>query len=261
MISVPAGADLAEYVSRLNPGDTLSLAAGATYTLAADASGFAATPSGTTGAPTLIQGNGATISGGVVGVSLTNKAFITLRNLNVLEQTSACVQVTGSDDITWEDCSFGSTANPSAFIDTFKIRNCDRMTVARCTCLPSSGVSSCDDFEFWGPCADVTVTDCVAHGYNNGPSTNDGHGYEVYGESPAEICDNIRFVRCEAYDCRVGFSSEGGPDENSLHTNIVCEDCNPHDNIEFDYSGVQGATIIVDGYVEGQTTNGNVTIL
>lgn len=116
-----------------------------------------------------------------------------------------------------------------------------------------------DGFEFWGPCENVVVRRCTAIGFNNGTGDNDGHGFEVYGTSPSEICDNILFVDCHAEGCRIGFTSEGGAGEDALHTNIICQNCTGTDNVVADFGGLQGATIYLQDSTGTQT--GNVVTL
>jgi hypothetical protein len=216
-INVPDGADLAPWMTRLAPGDTLRLAENGSYTTAL--TGMA---SGTSGGPITIDSNGATITGQTYGISLTDESYITIRNLHLRNQTIACVLAQASNNIHLYDCTFKSVGTPT-FIDVTKIRNCSEFWFHDCTCLESEGVTTCDGFEFWD-CTDSGCIDCHAEGFHNGPlEIDNGHAFEVYGESASETCTGIVFLRCTADDCRAGFTAES-PNGDAPHE-VTCTDC------------------------------------
>lgn len=256
VIAVPDGADLSDWYNRVSPGQTLSLAANGHYTLPALATGFSTLPSGTASEHITVQGNGATITGGLIGIAPTNKSYIDFINVHLRDQTQVCAQVNNSDHITFTDCSFASHADAS-FIDVCKVRNCNNVTFTRCTITETLGTVTCDGFEFWD-CNDCTCTDCSASGLHNGASAIDnGHGFEVYGENAGETCTNIQFVRCHATDCRAGFTVES-PNANAPHT-VFLTDCTSSDMEFFDYYAEAPGTMDITGF-DGGTTGGDGTI-
>lgn len=256
-LNVPNGADLTQWVTRLTPGDTLSLAAGGSYTHAPGASGFTNTPSGTSAAHITIQGNGATVNGGSVGFNFFGKSYIDVNGINFRDQTATCVQAQNSHHIEITDCTFKSTANPGAFIDVLKIRSSNNFWFRRCDILETLGVDTCDGYEFWD-CDNSGCEDCTATGLKNGANALDnGHGFEVYGESAAEICTNIQFIRCHSDDCRVGFSVEN-PISGAAHT-ASCTDCTTGVHSQYDYFAETATTLTITGY-DGGAIGGTGTV-
>lgn len=257
-LNVPNGADLTQWVTRLSPGDTLSLAAGGTYTHAPGASGFTNVPSGTSSAHITIQGNGATVNGGSVGFNFAGKSYIDVSGINFRDQTSCCVQMQNSHHLEITDCTFKSTVNPSAFIDVLKNRSSNNVWYRRCTILESYGVATCDGFE-WRDCDNCGCEDCYASGLKNGADALDnGHGFEVYGESASEICTNIQFIRCHSDDCRVGFSVEN-PISGAAHT-VTCTDCTTGNHSQYDYFAETATTLTINNY-DGGTRGGAGTYI
>jgi hypothetical protein len=239
---VPNGATIADYLVRVSPGDILSLAAGGTYAGLALSTDMDRLPSGSASRATKIQGNGATITGGAYGLVLGNKSYVDIENLTFSEQTTQSINITGCSYINHANVHSYSSANPDGFNDTNKVRSSSHIAYTDCGAGPVDGVATADGFELWGPCDDVLYTNCVAHGFNNGQTTNDGHGFETYGQAANQACTNVRYVDCEAYGCRVGFSAEGGPGVPAVH-DVLATNCNTHDNIEYDYQGINGATL------------------
>lgn len=242
----------------MSPGQTLNLAPGGSYTLAGGANGFSTTPNGTATDHITINGNGATITGGLYNVSLLSKSYIDFVNIHFRDATGATVILNSCHYITFTDCDFQSVINPAAFVDLCKNRGSDHIDYTRCIVYPSLGEPSVDGFEFWD-CDDCTCTDCVASGLQNGPELqNNGHGFEVYGESAAETCLNIQFIRCRAFDNRGGFSVES-PNNNAAHT-VFCVDCLSDTEDIFDYNCENVATLTITGY-DGGTIIGDGTVI
>lgn len=252
VITVPDGADLSVWQRRVSPGQTLRLAANGHYTTA-----FTDIPSGVANSPVTIDGNGATITGQSVGVDLSGDSYITIKNLNLRDQTACCVQVQNSNHIEIQDCSFASNVS-AAFLDVTKNRNSSELWFRRCVITQSLGVKTCDGFEFWN-CDNSGCEDCTATGLHNGTDALDnGHGFEVYGESAAEICTNIQFVRCHSDDCRVGFSCEN-PISGAAHT-VTCTDCTTGTHSQYDYFAETATTLTIMGY-DGGTIGGSGTVI
>lgn len=235
---------------RLSPGDILSLAPSGTYNIAGGATAFngAAVPSGTAARHTIIRGNGATISGGAQGIIATGQEYVDYYDLSFTGQSGVPIAAgnasTPVSNLGFYNVSATVTLTGSPAIDTWKMVNLHDSVFVGCHSQGGdSAYLTVDGFEFWGPCTNITLTNCTADGYNNGPGDDDGHGFEVYGESAAQICDGIHFVNCTATNCRAGFSCEGGPSSNALHTDILCDGCSGSGNIVADYRGAEGATL------------------
>ena len=257
VISVPNGADLSLWLTRVSPGQTLLLATNGAYTLGDGAAGFSTCPSGTSTQHVTINGNGATITGGTVGINLLSKSYIDFLNIHLRNQTSCCVQPQSSHHITFTDCTFASTANPAGFVDVTKNRICNNIVYTRCHIYETLGVATCDGFEFWD-CDDCTCIDCSASGLHNGPlELNNGHAFEIYGENAGEACTNIQYIRCHAEDCRCGFTVES-PNGDTLHTAFLT-DCTSTDMEFFDYNCEAPGVMTIVGY-DGGTLGGNGTI-
>lgn len=242
----------------MQSGDTLSLATNGNYTLGAGTDGFTTLPSGRPGSPTVLLGNGATITGGRDGLSLYGKSDISISNLNFVNQTRYCITYDRCYDISQSGCTYKSTLGTD-FLDVLKIYRSDDLTFTNCTVLATTGANTCDGFEFWGPCNHVAVTNCIVDQIAGGVSP-DHHAFEVYGESAAEICNDIVFTNCHAESVDVGFSSEGGPSSNAIHTNVKAITCTTTGMDNYDAQGIQGATLYVTA---GTLTsrNGSVTEL
>lgn len=254
---MPDGADWLDYLPRVSSGDTLKFAASGTYAGFVSSTAMDGIVSGTSAKHTKIDGNGASIVGGAYGLVFNSKSFIDVLNLNLIDNTTNHIAVAISDDISFTNVSVSS--GTGVLLDAWKIKDADRITIngGASTLLAPSATLTCDGVEFWGPCNDCTVTNHTATGYDNGSGDDDGHGFEVYGESPAEICDNINFVSCVAIDCQAGFSCEGGPSSNAVHTNVLCTSCSGSGNDLADFRGVEGATLYRT--LSPGTTDGTVT--
>lgn len=189
---------------------------------------------------------------------MQNKAYVDFRNLHVRDQTEVCVHTNNSNHITFTDCTFASTVAPLTFIDVTKNRNSSFIDYTRCHIYESLGIITVDGFEFWD-CDDCTCTDCTAVDLRNGASALDnGHGFEVYGESAAESCSNIQFIRCYSDNCRVGFSVEA-PNDNAAHT-VILTDCTSGTHDFFDYHCEAPGSLTINGH-DGGSTGGDGTII
>ena len=215
--------------------------------------------SGTAGHPTVIQGNGATITGGAYALMFTTKNYVDVYNLNCIDQTVQSVNITGSSYLNFNNVVAESDANPGVFNDCWKTKNSHHLTFTDCEAGPCLGADTCDGFEDWDD-EDITYNNCIAHGFQNGAELlNNGHGFETYAQGVGEICKRVTYNNCHAYDCRVGFSSEGGP-LSAAHEDIKALNCTTATIDLYDASGIDGATL----YVTADTLtsrNGSVTEL
>ena len=253
---MPDGATIANYLSRVSSGDTLSLASNGAY---GDSSGFSALLGGTAARKTTVLGNGATITGGTHGVNLSSKSFFRFESITFDDQTTEGVALTGVDDVELVNINIKSDVNPGVYLDCYKIKNCDRVNIDGGTVGPANGANTCDGVEFWGPCNNCTIDDVTVTGLTGG-GTPDHHGFEAYGESALEICDDIVFTNCHAESLDVGFSCEGGASSNAIHTNVKAITCTATSMNDFDAQGIQGATLYVTAGTLA-SRNGNVTEL
>jgi hypothetical protein len=255
--NLASGGDINVACNQMIAGDILNLAAGGTYTFAAEVSGFENLPSGIESTHTRVVGNGATISGGDYGAIVQGKSYIDFENCNFGQSKFWNMIVTQSHHITCTDCDFYNPSTGSSF-DCWRADNSSYVTLTRCdahSTVDIDGPRAHDGFELWGPCSHFIFTDCVAYNIKNGTGVNEGHGFEVYGQAVGEICDDVLFDGCEAYNCQVGFSNEGGP--NSIaHTGIICDGCSSHDNAHYGYEGIDGATLYRQNMV-GTDNTGN----
>lgn len=241
---VPNGATLNDYISWVSPGDILSLAPGGTYTLDAAEYGFNTLRGGSAARYTRVLGNGASIVDGVAGLSCTTSVpeagYKYFENLYLVNNRSVSVNITGANDIKLVNINPSNQLYP-AFIDAWKMKDCDRIDIDGGSTGPMIGGLSCDGIEFWGPCNDCTVDNHTVHDFAGEGQHN---AYEVYGNLVDEICDNIVFTNCHAENMTCGFSNEGGP--NSIaHTNIKAIGCTTTNMATYDAQGIQGATMLV----------------
>lgn len=250
-ITVADGGDIAAAIATMRAGDTLSLAPGGSYTLAAGASGFTGLPSGFWGHKTTVQGNGATITGGKIGLSLTGKKHIHVENLNLIDATERSVIMTNCRWFTLDNIYADSTAGVG-LLDVFRFTDgCREGAITNCEAGPSTGWGDHDGFECTDTCGDITFTNCEAHGVI--------HGFEVWsGAAPAWKNFRITWRNCHSYDNEVGYSCEGGT-QSLAHVEIVADNCTAATNSEYDYQGSYGATLYIENDTGG-TTNGSVTI-
>lgn len=266
-VSVPDGADISTYILQMNSGDSLELALNGSYTFSGGVKGFVNIPSGYPTQRTKINGNNATITGGQNGVYLLGKQYIDFENVNFADQTQYCVTYDNCDHVTQAGCTYQSTLG-NDFVDALKIFRSDDLEFTNCEILPTTGLDTCDGFEFWGPCNRVILRNCIAHDITGTVTSPDHHGFEVYGNTAGEECESIQFINCTAYNCDVGFSVEGGSVGNISHTNIFVDGCSSYDNNHYGYQGVQGSTLYRRNASSGTNTgngtaetNGNVTDL
>lgn len=256
-INVADGGDLSAAIATMFPGDILSLAEGGTYTIAAGQTGITGLPSGSAERRTRVQGNGAMIVGGAVGIDFDGQSYVDYNDLICANQTNVGVYCDGGNpsNVRFYNCVAYSDQAP--YIDTWKFVNQHSdILVSGCTAGPNTnGIASCDGFEVWGPAQRVTFTNCVSHGHQRGPNENDGHCYEVYAGDALDVCEDISFISCEAYGGNVGFSCEGGT-ESVEHINVICNSCSSHDNVYYGYQGIQGATLYRQGTPGDNSDNG-----
>jgi hypothetical protein len=197
--------------------------------------------SGTAGNFTKVAGNGATISGGIAGISCVNKGYQRFSDLVLDDQLNIGVNATGSSDLNFINIVVKSDINPGAYVDAWKIRNCNRIDIDGGATIDVSGGASCDGVEFWGPCNDCTIDNHVVQGFVGAGTHN---GFEVYGQAVGDICSNIVFTNCQAISMTNGFSCEGGP--NSIeHVDIKAVNCTTTSMADYDAQGIQGATLYV----------------
>lgn len=268
---VADGASIATEIAKMRGGDILSLASGGTYTYPSGDtnSEFFSFPSGNSLCHTEIQGNGATVSGRNYAFGAgAAQDYYDVVNLNLGAAKYWSLFITNASYATFTDCTFYNPASGSSY-DVCRIdSDCHYITFTRCTATSTTDYDSPrahDGFEIWGPCSNITFTDCKAYNIKNGTTANEGHGFEVYGQLAGQIVDAVTYHNCEAYNCQVGFSVEGGPLSLS-HTNIVCDGCSSHDNAFYGYQGIDGSTLYRTNVSEGDNsdnavseTYGNVT--
>lgn len=251
-ISVADGGDIAAAIATMRAGDTLSLAPGGSYTLAAGVGGFTGLPSGFWGHKTKVLGNGATITGGKIGISLIGKKHIHIENLNLIDATERCVLFSNCRWFTLDNVYADSNAGV-ALLDVFRFTDgCRDGTVTNCEAGPSTGWGEHDGFECTDTSGDITFTNCTAHGVI--------HGFEVWsGAAPTWKNFRVTWLNCNSYDNEVGYSCEGGT-QSLAHVDIVADGCTAATNSSYDYQGIDGATLYIENDTGG-TTNGSVTIL
>lgn len=241
----------------------MSLAAGGTYTIAAGQTGLTGLPSGSASLRTRVHGNGATIEGGQIGVLFNSQSYVDYHDLICANQTNVGVYCSAGSPSNIRFYSVTAYSNQASYIDTWKLQNQHSdIYVNGCTAGPNTdGLDTADGFEVWGPAQRVTFEDCISHGHQRGgPDANNGHGFEVYAGDAADVCEDITFLNCEAYNCRVGYSCEGGPDS-VAHVNCLADGCNSHDQDYYDYQGVNGASMTAQNAVGDVVINGSVTVL
>jgi hypothetical protein len=244
---VASGGDINATCSLMRAGDTLELEAGGTYTMefGVGAGGhFNNLPSGWGSYKTTVHGNGATVSGGESTIILSGKNGLSFSNLNVGPGGYWALHAKNSNSVDFTDCNFYNPATGGNY-DTVRIESVTYYEFTRCeftSTIDFDGPRAHDGFEIWGPAAHVTLTDCKAYNVKSGVTQNEGHGFEVYGQLAGEVVDDVKFINCEAYNCQVGFSVEGGPLSLS-HTNVVCDGCSSHDNAFYGYQGIDGSTL------------------
>jgi hypothetical protein len=249
-ISVANGGDIAAAIATMNSGDTLSLAAGGSYTFAGGVNGFTGLPSGYWGQRTTVEGNGATITGGAISLSLTGKRHFNIRNLNLIDATSRCVAATNCRWFSFENVVAASDVGV-ALLDVFRFVASRNGVVTNCTAGTSTGWGEHDGFECTDHCGDMTFSGCEAYGVI--------HGFEVWtGDAPNGRTYRITWRNCSSHNNAVGYSSEGGT-QSVAHVEIVADGCTAATNSEFDYQGIDGATLYIE-HGTGGTTNGSVTI-
>lgn len=251
-IYVADGGDIAAAIATMLPGDTLSLAHNGSYTLAGGASGFTGLPSGVWGYPTRVEGNGATITGGNVSLTFAGKRHIVVSDLVLTNAVLRAVFLDSSRWITLRNITASSNVGAS-FLDVFRFTKCRDVAVINCVAGPSTGWGEHDGFEFTDQCRDCVCRGCTAHGVI--------HGFEVWTGTAATgnwKNANITWESCNSYDNAVGYSAEGGP-QNLAHVETVARNCTASSNSEYDYQGVDGATLYIEQGTGG-TTNGSVVI-
>lgn len=246
IVSVPNAATISDYYKYVSSGDTLALATDGTYTFAALHLGFSTLPVGTSARRTTVNGNGSTITAGAVGISLTSKNYFTFNDLTLVDQTAGAVNITSCNYLTFNNVVGNSNNIGAGYLDCYKQTHCTNLEWNDCEAGPCVGAApTCDGFEDWDN-EDVTYNNCTAHGFQNGAEEyNNGHGFESYaGNVAGEICKRITYNNCHAYDCRVGFSCEGGPLA-AAHEDIKAINCTTATCSIADAGGVDGATLKV----------------
>lgn len=252
-VSVPDGGNIADYISQMKDGDILSLAENGNYS----ASDFSALPNGYFDKKTIVYGNGATITGGAIGLDLADKVDIDLHDINWIDNTTYSVKYNRCARINQYDCTYKSTVGYS-LTDVLKIFKSNDLLFDTCTVKSTTGGGTCDGFEFWGKCINIICRDCIVEGIDGGGG-GDNHGFESYGSDVDEINENIKWLRCDAKNCVVGFSNEGGP--NSIdHIEVVMDACTYSNNSNYDVQGVQGSTLYIENQTTSPGTNGSVTV-
>lgn len=233
IINVPDGAALVGFISQLKAGDVLSLAPGGTYNIGAGLTGISDLPSGHPLTYTEIRGNGATIINGASNVNLQYKWFFRFINCRFRDATVTNFLLTSCRNFDIVDC-YADTNVGVAALDVYKFDKCTNFIVRNCEAAPSTGVATLDGFELYGECGNGTFYNCVSHGINS--------GYEIWtGAVPNWINYNIEYINCNAHDCLVGFSTQGGV-QNLNHENIIVRNAIVAGNA-VDYEGINGATL------------------
>jgi hypothetical protein len=208
-------------------------------------------PSGTDGAPTTLVGNGCVIDCSYEFPYLTSKSYIDVSGLSFFNYGDGFFgfKYTTCDYLNVNDCHW-TNANLVGVPDANFIIDCNNVNFYDCTVSDFiSTTPTCDGFEFSESTHDCAAYRCIAHGVKNGTlDENNGHGFEAWANGTKEPY-NISWVNCEAYDCRVGFSSEGGANGLPL-VGIVADQCYSHDNIIYDFDGKQGATLQITSLVD-----------
>jgi hypothetical protein len=254
-VSVPDGADLDAYISQLKSGDTLSLATNGNYTIGAGTNGFVNVPNGYPDYPTIILGNGATITGGFDGLNWTAKWYINVYDLNWRNQTHYLMTIDDGHYLNFTNCTYASHIN-AGVLDVLKIFRSHYCTWTDCDVLHTdSTMTTTDGFEFWGPCTVIRCINCTVTDLAEG----DSHGFEVYGSTAGEECNDVRFIGCNAHGCDVGFSVEGGAG-GIVHVECVADACTYSDNVDADVQGIQGSTIYIENHTTDPVEAGTVVI-
>lgn len=225
----------------MNKGDTLELAPQGTYTIAENGNGLEGLPSGRSFAHTIVNGNGATITGGANTLYLLSKSYVNINDCNFTGGTNFIGRVINSDHITLNNCNFVSAAVPT-FYDCLRIANSNDIALIDCE-ASAGGRDTSDGFELWGPCNQITFTRCRAYEMTGG-ETADRHGFEVYAGDADGACNDVLFDRCSADNCAVGFSCEGGPASVS-HINVRAINCIATNSRDYDAQGISGSTLYV----------------
>ena len=250
VINLADGGDINAAVATMKRGGTLNLAANGSYTLGAGVNGFASIPNGYSNTyKTIINGNGATITGGTIGFYTTSKKFFDLNDINFVDQTIICADFEACRNFAVNSCTFKTTVGVLA-TDATRFNSCRDFQVVDCEVKPSTGISSFDGFECYGNCENGIFINCIAHGVVD--------GFESWtGASPNWANYDIQFVNCEAYNNTIGFSCEGGA-QSVAHESIICDGCSSHDNSTYGYQGIQGSTLYRQN-LGGTNNTGNGT--
>lgn len=250
-ITVADGGDIAAAIATMQSGDILSLAENGNYTLAGGASGFTGLPNGFVNYPTTVRGNGATVTGGEQSLYLFNKEHIQIEDLRLIDAVSRPVLVHNCRWITMRNMYADSNVGATMW-DVYRFISTRDLLVDSCEAGPSTGWGEHDGFECTDQCGDCEFANCVAHGVI--------HGFEVWTGATAATWANYRITwrNCNSYDNAVGYSSEGG-DKSVAQIDIRVINSQTSSNSEYDYQGVQGATLYVIDSTAG-TTNGSVVI-
>lgn len=197
-------------------GDTLELVPNATYILPAGTRGLAGLPSGTDAAHTRVNGNGATLVGGLVGLELGDQHYIDIYDLNVKDQSAVGMQVTLCSHLYFENCRFEIDSVQLGYFDATKLFNLSESRFYRCTAIRGpnavSNTVSLDGFELWSlyeSSANVVFEECDAIGFRS-PGDVDGHGFEIYRNDDGFFYTGVQYINCYARNCVRGFSVESG---------------------------------------------------
>lgn len=260
VIHVPSGGDIPAALATMRSGDILDLEADGSYTNADGGAGLQGIPAGHPMRWTTVRGNGATISGGLYAIAPGNKSFLSFDSLNGGAAGLWSLFCTNASYFRFTDCNFHNPASGTAY-DTCRFDNCYNFTLTRCAAsstIDFDGPRAHDGFELWGPCANFVFIDCVAHDIKNGETQNEGHGFEIYAGDANDLVQNVRFINCEAYNCKVGFSVEGEPGS-VTHDSIVCDGCSSHDNEFYGYQGIDGGVLHRIRAGEGDNTGNGVS--
>lgn len=260
-----SGGDINATLSLMKAGDILELETSGTYSFGelsgSGTFGFSTIPSGGNTSHVVIHGNGATVGGGAIGVYLAGKSYIDFDNINFGQSALWNGYLTNADHITFTDCDFYNPATDGSYDCWRALNGSNNLTLTRCSAHSTTDYDAPrahDGFELWGPVSHVVFTDCIAYDIKSGATVNEGHGFETYGQLAGEICDDVQYINCEAYNTQVGFSSEGGPLSLS-HTDIVCDGTSSHDNAFYGYEGIDGSTLYRQNLVGTDNTGNGVS--
>ena len=168
--------------------------------------------------------------------------------------------MSGCNHFELNDCYFYNPAGGSAY-DVFRMdKNVHYGVLNRCIAESNSGTSVRyhDGFELWGPCTHLAFNECIAFNIRS-EATGVSNGFEVYGDLAAEICNDIVFTNCEAYNCGGGLEVSWGPDAgHPVHLGIVADGCSFHDNVRYGYNAGTGQTITRENVASGDNTNNGI---